>query len=234
MPSRSAGDGVPESFALVRVALGSRWRRKTSLTDRVGHLLKFGRFEDHLAFLFAHELHHFRRYHLGQHKGEGEKSADRWAIERVAALGHEAEIVRTRRRRAPAKVVKTRFPMESNVLLVQRIKARAANLCLDDLRNLAGWTWARITELEEVVEQGMREKHYHLLRDLPQGAKLKVTRGRHHGVDQVGQVMTKERTLGRGSRRIAVRDQTGKLWHWPMRWLELIGQPPTPAQPQRP
>ena len=44
-------------------------------------------FLDQLAFLYAHELHHFRRYHLRMHRGEGEQSANRWALNYVISLG---------------------------------------------------------------------------------------------------------------------------------------------------
>jgi len=46
---------------------------------------------DHLAVLFAHELHHFRRYHLGMHPREGEHGANQWAIKHAKAHGFQAE-----------------------------------------------------------------------------------------------------------------------------------------------
>ncbi|HDQ45815.1 MAG TPA: hypothetical protein ENN17_10020 [bacterium] len=47
--------------------------------------------EDHLATLFAHELHHYRRHHLGLHPREGEQAANRWALDRIRTLGYRAD-----------------------------------------------------------------------------------------------------------------------------------------------
>jgi hypothetical protein len=62
--------------------------------DLYGWQFHYSGFADHLATLFAHELHHFRRYHLGLHPGEGEHSANRWALAHVKDLGYMAEGIR--------------------------------------------------------------------------------------------------------------------------------------------
>ena len=59
--------------------------------DGYGWEYRYERFIDHLAMLFAHELHHYRRYHLGLHPGEGEKSANRWALAHVQLLGYRVQ-----------------------------------------------------------------------------------------------------------------------------------------------
>jgi len=214
---------LPESFALVRIALGSRWHRKTTLRDRAGHVMKFGHLRDQLAFLFAHELHHFRRFHLGLHHGEGETSADRWAIQRVTSLGYKIEVSSTRRR-TRIKVAKAPTTSRRNAPLMRRIKCEAAKLCPEDLRDLAGWLWARIHDLEEAVARDAWADHYESLRRLPKGAKLQVVRDSvgPRRESRIGQVMTKVRTLGRGSKRIAVEDQAGRTWYWPMKWLKTV------------
>jgi len=79
--------GLPGAYKLIRLQLGLR-----SLSyplcqfDRYGWKLTYHSLRDHIAFLFAHELHHFRRYHLGLHPREGENSANRWALERLRQL----------------------------------------------------------------------------------------------------------------------------------------------------
>jgi len=224
-------DDLPESFALIRIAMGSLWRRKRTAADYIG-LTKFRGFDDHLAFLFAHELHHFRRYHLGLHPGEGEISASRWAIQRVTSLGYKVEVMSKRLRRPRTKLAEPRVPTTPNPLLLQRIKAMAAHLCIADLRNAAGWMWSRAKGLEDVTERSTWAEHYRLLRSLPAGAHLQVVHDSPRSESRVGQVMTKVRTLKRGSKRIAVRDQSAKVWHWPMRWLKPVQERPVPAQSQ--
>jgi hypothetical protein len=222
-------DDLPESFALIRMAMGSLWRRKRIAADYIG-LTKFRGFDDHLAFLFAHELHHFRRYHLGLHPGEGEIAASRWAVQHVTSLGYKVEVTPRRRRRLQAQSAAPRVPTEPNPSLLRRIKARAANLCVEDLKSAAGWMWGRAKELEDVTERSMWAEHYRLLRSLPAGAHLQVVRDSPRPDSRVGQVMTKVRTLKRGSKRIAVRDQSGKVWYWPMRWLKPVQGQPVAAQ----
>jgi hypothetical protein len=84
-----APDGLPERFRLIRMRLdpdpatyprderdGYRWQ------------FRYGAFEDHLATLFGHELHHFRRHHLGLHPRAGEHAANGWALETAVRLGY--------------------------------------------------------------------------------------------------------------------------------------------------
>jgi hypothetical protein len=59
--------------------------------DRYGWKLTYPSLLDHIAFLFAHELHHYRRFHLGLHKREGENLANKWALERVQQLNFEVD-----------------------------------------------------------------------------------------------------------------------------------------------
>jgi hypothetical protein len=83
---------LPDQFKLIRLlpAKGiNEIKYPVHLQDIYGWELYYPSFLGHLAFLFAHELHHFRRYHLGLHPAEGEKSANRWALTRVQALGFQ-------------------------------------------------------------------------------------------------------------------------------------------------
>jgi len=83
---------IPETFKLIRLHFGIK-NSKYPLCqiDRYGWKLTYSSFRDHLAFLFAHELHHYRRYHLRLHHGEGENSANRWALYRLNQLNFQIE-----------------------------------------------------------------------------------------------------------------------------------------------
>jgi hypothetical protein len=81
-------ENLPEKFKLIRIRLDANPRLypKKEL-DTYGWLFEYETFYDHLAVLFAHELHHFRRYHLGLHPKEGENGANRWALAHAQSLG---------------------------------------------------------------------------------------------------------------------------------------------------
>jgi hypothetical protein len=80
-------DDLPERFKLIRMRLGGPSAYPRTETDIYGWEWSYATFGDHLAALFAHELHHYRRFHLGAHPREGEQAANRWALERVSELG---------------------------------------------------------------------------------------------------------------------------------------------------
>lgn len=84
-------DDLPEKFKLIRL-LPTKMNMHEfpgQLIDGYGWQFHFERLIDRLALLFAHELHHFRRFHLNLHPGEGEQSANRWALEQVQNLGYQ-------------------------------------------------------------------------------------------------------------------------------------------------
>ena len=81
-------ENLPEKFKLIRIRLDanpSLYPKKE--LDTYGWVFEYETFYDHLAALFAHELHHFRRYHLNLHPGEGEHAANRWALIHAQNLG---------------------------------------------------------------------------------------------------------------------------------------------------
>jgi len=109
----------PERFKLIRLAFGLSQRYRKSSANVYGWRLRFRSFEDHLAYLFAHELHHFRRYHLGMHDGEGEQSACRWAVQRSKESGFQVEGARIRcRKRRKANRTDIRVPLKRNCRLL--------------------------------------------------------------------------------------------------------------------
>jgi len=99
-------ENLPEKFKLIRIRLDSEYYLypKKEL-DTYGWLFEYETFYDHLAVLFAHELHHFRRYHLNLHPGEGEHAANRWALIRAQNLGFRVEGKRQppRKKRTPIR-----------------------------------------------------------------------------------------------------------------------------------
>lgn len=77
-------------FKLIRLQFGLKNSSYPMCqTDTYGWKLRYQTFSDHIAFLFAHELHHYRRFHLGWHPREGEQSANQWAREQVQRLGFQ-------------------------------------------------------------------------------------------------------------------------------------------------
>jgi hypothetical protein len=96
-------DGLPERFKLIRMRIDpdpSSFPR--SERDGYHWIFEYRGFDDQIATLFAHELHHFRRHHLGFHPREGEHSSNRWALDRVTRLGFSVQGRQVRKpRRAP-------------------------------------------------------------------------------------------------------------------------------------
>jgi hypothetical protein len=98
--SFSLPDHLPAQFRLIRMRVDGISKFPRQDRDAYGWLFTYQRLEDHLATLFAHELHHFRRYHLNLHHREAEQGANRWALSHVSALGFQVtgENIRPRRR----------------------------------------------------------------------------------------------------------------------------------------
>ena len=81
-------EDLPARYRLIRIHLdkpASAYPREER--DIYGWRFRYPSWEHHLALIFAHELHHFRRHHLGLHPREGEHGANRWALHRIQALG---------------------------------------------------------------------------------------------------------------------------------------------------
>jgi len=98
---------LPEKFKLIRLQFGVNYLKyPLRQQDSYGWELNYKSFEDHLAFLFAHELHHFRRYHLGFHPREGENSANRWAINHVRELNFQVSGEKINSRKKKSKFSK--------------------------------------------------------------------------------------------------------------------------------
>ena len=215
---------LPERFKLIRIAVGNRISYPGTMLDRYGWEIRCRTFDDHLAYVFAHELHHFRRYHLDLHPREGEQASCRWALRRASDAGFAAEgsrVTEPGRRRRRKKV---RLPDGRHPGLIEGIKGAASRLCLDDLRELARWTRSRIQAAGH--QRGKWDDHFDALRVLPSGTSLLVV-GDDDRQRYLGQTVVKIRNLRQDSVRLAVRTSDGKEWHWPMRWLSAV--PPAEA-----
>ena len=83
---------LPPTFKLIRMRLDASTGLypKTEI-DKYGWEFRYETFTHHLATLFAHELHHFRRYHLKLHPKEGENAANRWALKHAQSLGFRVQ-----------------------------------------------------------------------------------------------------------------------------------------------
>ena len=105
---------IPGSFKLIRLQFGIKGLKyPLCQIDRYGWKLTYLSFIDHLAFLFAHELHHFRRYHLGFHEREGENMANKWALARIQQLSFNAEGVKLTQ--SPKKKKSSRFLFSNTI-----------------------------------------------------------------------------------------------------------------------
>jgi hypothetical protein len=83
---------LPVRFKLIRMRLDDDRSRFPRTERDVYHWeFRFGSFSDRLAFLFAHELHHYRRHHLGLDPRGGEHAANRWALALVRRRGFQVE-----------------------------------------------------------------------------------------------------------------------------------------------
>jgi len=219
--------GLPERFQLIRMAFGMLAPYPRTLTDVYDWELRCDRFEDLLAYTFAHELHHFRRYHLGLHPGEGEQSACRWALETAAKAGFSAQGTRLRPRRKRRKRTRkeVHLPADMNPGLLRRIKLSASHLSLEDLRDLNKWIRDRMAAATRRPERSRLAQHFERLRSLPQGAELLIIRDNGRGA-YLGRTAVKVRNLRRNSYRLSVRTPDGKEWHWPMQWLKSLKSEP--------
>jgi hypothetical protein len=212
-------EDLPEQYKLIRMVLSASARYPTTTKDTHGWRLRFQSFDDHVAYVFAHELHHFRRYHLGLHPGEGEQSAGKWAVQRSKEAGFQVEGIQIRRRkRLKAYKKDIRIPQKRNPKLVQRVKLIGSQMHPEDLTQVVRWMENRILKAERPKKQKELAANYEKLRALPDETLVRIVQDNEYKSEYVGQTATKIRTLRRDSHRLQVRTRDGKKW----RWLEAI------------
>ncbi len=210
---------LPDQFKLIRLLLplGSSYPRTEE--DRYRWIHRFASFEDHLAHLFAHELHHYRRHHCGLHPHEGEHSANQWALAHVRAQGFQVTSVRLqdkpRRKSKPSKISLTSvlnpldFVSTNNLLRGQISWQSVARQILVNLSKKAQ---------DEYIAAKLSQ--FDTLRSLPTGTTLIISfdpRQRYSGSQA-----TLVRVMRKNSLRMVIRTFDGKVWRWPLAWLETI------------
>ena len=204
---------LPKRFKLIRMMLsphlcsyprtemdGYRWRHT------------YNRFYDHLAHLFAHELHHYRRYHLGLHPREGEHSANQWAYDQVTALGYSVRSEKMRR-----KQQKHRTPRPVSLAAVFNpadFDASALPATLNSALKRAHLMLSPAAQKKYIAD---KLEHFNQLRSLSPGDELYVTFDPNHTYEH--QTVRIVRIMRKNSVRIIIRTQDGKEWRWPMAWL---------------
>jgi len=215
-------DDLPEQFYLIRIALGLNRRYPATETDIYNWEMSFEGFRDHLAYTFAHELHHFRRDHLGMHPREGEHSATKWGIARAQKAGYNVSGIKLpakRRRKGKKRVL--RLPLDARPELLRRVKLQASHLSRQDLRDLNRWIRNRLLVVNRQTRSARLQERFDRLRALADGTPLFICKDEDdHGY--LGQTATKIRNLRRDSVRMLIRTPDGEEWNWPMEWLEPI------------
>lgn len=216
---------LPPEFALIRMELGIQGRH-TVLRDRHGGEFRFKKFYfDGVAALFAHELHHFRRHHLGLHPREGERAADKWAQQRACEAGYSVELSQWKAKRRPA--VKTvSLAAKENPRLLGRVKKVASHLASTDLRTLLGWVRERLGTHSIQEELRQKDAQWAPFRALRPGDSVKIVEGRRA---YLGQMATVVRGLRRNANRLSITTADGRPWLWPIRWLSIPEPGPAAA-----
>ena len=222
--SYDAPKDLPERFKLIRMAFGISARYPKRVIDRYGWGCECHSFKDHLAIVFAHELHHYRRYHLGLHPGEGEQSACKWGFKRASECGftiRAERVPRPKRRKRKAKEVS--LPQGRNPKLLTRAKRIVAHLSHEDLRILSEYVFHRRQASEQQQEKEQKAEQITRVRNLPKGARLRIRYDKdYYSSPHVGTVAMKIRNLRSNSDRMVIKTTDGKIWRWPMAWLEPV------------
>jgi len=213
---------LPEKYALIRLKFGSFLRYPLQTTDQYDWHYQFNYFEDHLADLFAHELHHYRRYHLAMHHGEGEQSANKFVMSmtKQADFNVKGEKIISKKRRTKKKTIK--IPVKSNPALLRKLKIMASKLDSKGLHELCHWADNRCGELRRRSDRNKRLNHYELLRSLPIGAEIRITKTGRISFHYENQIASKIKSLQRNSIRMKIKTPDGEIWRWPMDWLEAV------------
>ena len=208
---------LPKKFKLIRLLLRhnvSNYPLKER--DYYGWEHNYGSFYDHFAFLFAHELHHFRRFHSGFHPGEGENSANKWALKHVQDLNFRVESKKLR-------TLKKKHTKKKTLVFQQVFNPK-------DFIDRNAWSgeinWKQVLNTlflnisPQKKQQYVAEKlaHFEKLRSQTPGSVLLVSYDPKQ--KYTGQTAILLRSLRRNSIRIVIRTKDGKEWRWPMAWLK--------------
>ncbi|MDZ7725635.1 MAG: hypothetical protein U5R06_23130 [candidate division KSB1 bacterium] len=207
---------LPQQFKLIRMMLSPRLCEYPR-TEMDGYLWRhtYNGFYDHLAHLFAHELHHYQRHHLGLHPHKGEHSANQWAHDHVTALGYSIRSEKLQRK-------KQKRQSQRPVSL-----AAVFNPADFDASALPGTLNGALKRAHLMLSPAAQKKyiadkleHFNHLRSLSPGDELYVTFDPNRMYEH--QTVSIVRIMRKNSVRIIIRTQDGKEWRWPMAWLRQI------------
>lgn len=211
-------DTLPPRFKLIRLLLPDDAEYPLHEKDRYGWQHHYDSFSDHLAFYFAHELHHYRRYHLNFHPGEGEHSANAWALERCQRLGFAVTGCRLQQpRRSKRRRKATSFWELFNP--VDFVALEKAHQLWSNQLSLAGLA-LRLSKQEKNQYIEAKLRHNLAVRKLAPGMGVRITFDpqRRYGGQQARVV----RSLRSPSLRIVIETKDGRVWRWPLSWLSAL------------
>jgi hypothetical protein len=215
----AAPTDLPARFKLIRMMLpGNLSHYPLSEKDRYHWLHHFSSFDDHLAHLFAHELHHYRRHHLGFHHREGEHGANRWALSHVLALGFKIESTRlpTAKRSTPRQRKTSLAAVLNPNDFISPEKLIRGRMNWRDIKEQVVLHLSRKAREEYIIT---KEKQFDYLRSLPEGTILRISFDPSQRYS--GSHARLVRSLRRNSLRMVVQTFDGKNWRWPLAWLEV-------------
>lgn len=200
---------LPSNFKLIRLLLPANLSIYPKTETDIYHWQHtFATWQDHLAHLYAHELHHFRRYHLGLHPREGEHSANRWAQQTVDRL--EFNVKSERLKTVPKKVKKKTITFS---MVVNPMDFGYASM---DRISMAKLTFSLSTKTKKKYTTE-KLKQFDQLRQLAPGETVNIAFDPTQRY--LGQKATVIRVMRKNSVRMVIRTQDGKEWRWPLAWL---------------
>ena len=218
-------DDLPEKFKLIRLCFGEKIAPYTRrFKDSYGFEFRYATFHDHFAELFAHELHHYRRHHLGLHPREGEISANWWSLEHVKSLGFDVkgsfvdEKKLKRKRRARLAAHKPINLLKDNPKIRTKILQLSSHLSSSDVNYVID----RLQKRCAVLREGEKMAFYERLRSLPPGTPLRICKLRESKYVSHREIVTLKRPLRKDSKRILVINKEGVPIRCPMDWLEIV------------
>lgn len=211
---------LPPQFKLIRLhlrALSELYPLQEQDQYKWQH--RYFSFEDHLAHLFAHELHHFRRFHLGFHPGEGENGANKWAFKKMTSLGYRVTSEKLpQRKKKKRKAKRVGFSAVLNPMDFVRISGLRGQI---NWKNVFAGIALNTNKRQQKKYIEKKLHHFEKLRALAPGTKLFVSYDPSQKYTR--QNVTIVRAMRRNSVRIVVRTNDGKQWRWPMAWLRQDG-----------
>lgn len=126
-----APDDLPEKYKLIRIRMDNQpghYPRREQ--DIYGWRFLYHSVEEHLMRLFAHELHHFRRFHLDLHPHEGEQKANQWSVKRLMEMGVDLQFERVIRKKPKPSLLKRWAGQFPQIDPYSRIRSLAAGTLL--------------------------------------------------------------------------------------------------------